>query len=238
MPVPEKVVVVQRQLLSEEVYNLLREWIITGVLAPGEKVRDSELSQRLGISRTPIREALRRLKDENLIETEANRWTRVAPVDFRDAERVYPIVWSLESLAISIASSALTPAEVEGMHRANSEMQEAMRVADFPRASNADVEFHRIIVEASENMVLVKVWSEMQTKLRRHEHAYFGGGLIIPPSHAEHTALLSALDDQDYKTAAAAILQDWKGSLKKIRAQVGRENTEVVDPVEEDFSRD
>lgn len=237
MPIPEKVSVVQRQLLSEEVYSLLHEWIITGVLAPGEKIRDAELSQRLGVSRTPVREALRRLKDENLIDTEANRWTRVTPVDFRDAERVYPIVWALESLAVSVASSGLTPAELEGLHRANAQLLEAMRVGDYRQASKADVDFHRIIVEASENIVLVKVWSEMQTTLRRHEHAYFGGGVLIPASHSEHTFLLSALNRDDFQGAASAIQEDWRKSLSRIRAHVGQGIPVTTHRGEEEVSR-
>jgi DNA-binding GntR family transcriptional regulator len=80
MPVPPAANKLEKSLMRDDVYSRLRDWIITGTLEPGEKLRDADLAEQLGVSRTPVREALRRLEDEGLIETKQNAWTRVAPV--------------------------------------------------------------------------------------------------------------------------------------------------------------
>src|SRR6266567_2772095 len=90
-----------RSLLREEAYVRLRAWIIEGVLLPGSRLRDNEIADALGVSRTPVREAIRRLQDDGLVVAEASRWTKVAPLDVDAADRLYPIVWSLEALAIT-----------------------------------------------------------------------------------------------------------------------------------------
>ena len=92
----------------DEVYAALLEWIVDGTLGPGERVRDKELAEALGVSRTPVREALQRLEDAGLVETSASRWTRVASLDVAQAEQVYPVVWSLEALAVELAGRDLS----------------------------------------------------------------------------------------------------------------------------------
>lgn len=75
--------------MRDEVYRTLRNWIITGKLKPETKLKDKDLSETLGISRTPIREALLRLEDDGLVITKANRWTLVAPIELKEAENLY-----------------------------------------------------------------------------------------------------------------------------------------------------
>lgn len=103
MTIDKKEQKLKRTFMKDEVYNRLREWIITGELEPGAKLRDQDLSETLGISRTPIREALLRLENDGLVVTKANRWTLVAPIDLEEAESIYSIVWTLESLAMEQA---------------------------------------------------------------------------------------------------------------------------------------
>src|SRR5207248_3505224 len=80
MPIPQTEIRLTRSLARDEAYEKIRDWIIDGTLRPGELLRDQEIAQSLGVSRTPMREALRRLEDEGFVETALNRWTRVAPL--------------------------------------------------------------------------------------------------------------------------------------------------------------
>lgn len=105
----------RRTFVRKEAYHLLRDWIVKGKLEPGQKLRDKELAERLGVSRTPIREALLRLEDEGLVQTKANSTTLVAPLDLHNALNLYSIVWTLEGLAMKQAFELITHKIIDSM---------------------------------------------------------------------------------------------------------------------------
>ena len=119
MPIPQKAKPVNRSIMREEVYETLLKWIMEGVLRPGEKIVDTELAENLGVSRTPVREALRRLEDKELVEAAAGRWTRVAEITIDEAALIYPIIWKLEELAVDLAAAQLNEADFSRMAQAN-----------------------------------------------------------------------------------------------------------------------
>src|SRR5262245_93883 len=94
---------IQRTSVRQEAYSKLRSWILDGTLPPGSQLRDKKLAEQLGVSRTPIREALLRLEDEGLVKTKPNSSTLVSSIDFHSAFHLYSIVWTLERLALSQA---------------------------------------------------------------------------------------------------------------------------------------
>ena len=107
MPLPRIAKKMSRTLARDEAYEKLRGWIIAGRLCPGETLRDQDIATALGVSRTPVREALRRLEDEGLVETALNRWTRVASLDLEEAAETYAVVEALELLALELAFAHL-----------------------------------------------------------------------------------------------------------------------------------
>src|ERR1700742_1717044 len=100
---------------ADRAYATLLEAIVTGELAPGTRLRDRDLATELGVSRTPVREALRRLEDEGLVESERNAYTRVAPVRAQRIADAYPVVAALHGLATRLGVPALTPADIAEM---------------------------------------------------------------------------------------------------------------------------
>jgi DNA-binding GntR family transcriptional regulator len=204
--------------MREEVYLAIKRWIVDGVLAPGEKVRDVQLAERLGVSRMPIREALNRLADEGFVEMAANRWTRVSPLDPDDAQRIYPIIWSLERLAIRSAGPTLGGREIAAMARANARLRAALEAHDPVVASRADAEFHQVYIEAAGNPELVKILSGLKVKLRRLEVAYFGGWLVASRSVDEHEAVIDAVRRGDIERAADAVRANWQQSIDRMRS--------------------
>src|SRR5689334_15799597 len=104
---------IQRTFVREEAYRTLRNWILDGTLAPGVQIRDREIAEQLGVSRTPIREALLRLEDEGLVQTKPNRATRVTTIDFHNAFHLYSIVWTLEQLALTQAFGSITDPHIQ-----------------------------------------------------------------------------------------------------------------------------
>ncbi len=210
-----------RMLLRDEVYRRVRDLIITGTLEPGTRLRDTEIAEELGVSRTPVREALRRLEDEGLVEMAASRWTRVAPLDVSEAERLYPIMWTLEGLAISLANE-MPVAELSRLHDANERLRSALLARDGVAASQADADFHEILASASGNQELLRLTRDLRSRLRRFEVFYFGSMMLAERSFMEHEAIIAALEDRDLKEAARISEQNWRGSLDRLRDRTAR----------------
>jgi DNA-binding GntR family transcriptional regulator len=216
MPLPTAIKPIERPLVREQVYLRLLDWIVRGLLQPGEKVRDIDLAQRLGVSRTPVREALRRLEDEGFVQTAVNRWTRVSPVSVREARQLYPIIWSLESLAIRTAGAKFTTADHEAMQRANQRLRLALQGKSPVEASTADHDFHDVFIRRSENPELSNILHALKLKLRRIEVAYFDGCIVAERSVAEHEAILHSLARGDGEASARAVEANWRNSLSRI----------------------
>ena len=210
-------------LLRDEVYEQLHESIVTGRLAAGERLRDAELAVELGVSRTPVREALRRLEDEGLVETAANRWTRVTPLDAGEAERLYPMVWALESLAIRLHPVPLDRSLLDDLEQRNRELDAAIRAGDAIAASQSDDRFHRGLTGPAQNVDLDATLDAIKVRLRRLEIAYFGGTAAAAESVHEHALIVDALRTGDRDAAARAVETNWWRPLARLRelAQVG-----------------
>jgi len=178
MPIPEQVQKFKRPLAREEVYTTLQTWIVEGVYRPGETIRDQDLADALGVSRTPVREALQRLQDEGFVEMATNRWTRVATLDLDEVRHLYPIIWSLEMLAISLAQHRLTTNDLESMREANARLQEALTNKDAIAASKADYDFHQVFIRQSANPDLMRILHEVKIRLRWLEVVYFRESIV------------------------------------------------------------
>ena len=135
-------------LLRDEAYARLRDAILDGTLEAGEQLRDAELSSWLGISRTPIREALARLEDCGLVESAPNRYTRVAPLDRRDAQDAFQVVAALHALAATLGVARVSSAELDAMAAANERFSAALASGDVDAAVAADDAFHDVLVHA------------------------------------------------------------------------------------------
>jgi DNA-binding GntR family transcriptional regulator len=213
-----------RSLLREEVYVRIRTWIVEGLLPPGTQLRDKDIAEALQVSRTPVREALRRLQDEQLVIAEASRWTKVAPVDTAQASRVYPIIWTLERLAVSLADE-WGQDRIAALRLANDRVAAAVERREAEAASAADAEFHGLLAEAAGNQELSAILRDLRVQLRRLEIAYFGGTLTAERSVREHERIVAALESGDIETAGEEIERNWRVSLEWVserQASAGR----------------
>lgn len=208
-----------RSLLREEVYASLRSWIVTGILPPGTRLRDTDIADALRISRTPVREAIRRLQDEGLVVAEASRWTKVAPVDVRAADDLYPITWTLERLAISLCRWR-DPDLIAALRAANDRLEAALAKGDASAASDADNDFHRHLVEAAENAELSSMVESLKVRLRRIEVVYFDGRIAGERSVVEHERVIAALESGDTETAGIEIENNWRSSLARLHERL------------------
>jgi len=213
-----------RALLRDEIYTQIRTDIVQGRLAPGARLRDREIALSLGVSRMPVREAIRRLHDEGLVVAEASRWTRVAPVDIRVADEIYPIVGALERLAV-LLGGVWAPEQLDELATINDRLAEALRDADDVRASQADGDFHSLLLRRSRNHQLYAVVHDLKVHLQRVAIVYFGGASAGTRSVEEHQAVIRALASGDVEGAARAVEENWRGPLERLHARLSAAST-------------
>ena len=208
MPVPAERADTARTLLRDQAYARLRDAILDGTLEPGEQLRDAELAEWLGLSRTPIREAVARLEEHGLVETAPNRYTRVAPLSARDAREAFPVVAALHALAASLGVLRLSGADLEAMRTANRDFAAALAAADVDGAVAADDRFHAVLVQASANAEIARSLSRLMPKIRRLERARFGS-LAGRRSVEQHKRIVALCASGDAERAAAAVRGNW-----------------------------
>ena len=201
--------------MRNDVYGHLKKMIVQGTLEPTEKLRDVDLASKLGVSRTPVREALRRLEDEGLVETKHNAWTRVSPVPFDLAERIYPIISTLEPLALEMAFESLTPEDFTQLRDLNSQLEQALILGDAKKAALLDSAFHDVFIEASGNPELIAILGGLKTNHIRLEITYWQAGTQALQSVQEHARLIAALGQGNLEQAKRELAWNWIRALDR-----------------------
>jgi DNA-binding GntR family transcriptional regulator len=217
MPLPVKDNQIHRPSMRDEVYSKLLNWIMEGVLRPGEKLLDKALAEHMGVSRTPVREALRRLEDKDLVESSANRWTRVSEISSQEPEMIYPIIWTLDGLAATLALGTLTAKDFEKMEQANTTLKSAIENDDPVAASKADTAFHNVYVERSHNTHLIKILQDLKVRYRRFEVFYFEGATHGKTSIEGHKTIIDSLKAGNSALAIETIHSNWQNSLERLK---------------------
>ncbi len=209
----------ERTSVREKAYILLRNWIVKGKLAPNQKLKDKELADKLGVSRTPIREALLRLEDEGLVQTKPSNSTQVTPINFHNASNLYSIVWTLEGLALKQAFDILTEENIQAMKEANEKFLHALQNNEPFLAVESDNEFHSVYLLASQNPDLCQMLSIVKQKISRLKIYYFNEVKDSLISYQEHHAIIEALQKRNLLKALEAVEHNWKASHLRIQSQ-------------------
>jgi DNA-binding GntR family transcriptional regulator len=209
MPIPPDAAVLSRSLLRDNVYVRLRDAIVDGTFAPGEQLRDGELAQWLGVSRTPVREALLRLGQAGLVVTAPGRSTVVSKLDARAAGNAQAVVAAMHELAVATAVPLLTGADLAQMRQANSRFGAAIAAGDVDAALAADDEFHGVPVRAAGNAAVISVLEQFIPLVRRLERVRFAT-LAGRGSVARHARLVDLCEQGDVAAAAAVSRETWQ----------------------------
>ncbi len=197
-----------RQLLRDDAFLALRGAIVEGVLEPGERLVDAELSQWLGISRTPIREAIARLEQAGLVVTKPGRSTVVSPIDVRAVRDAQEMVASLHELAVREAVPLLGEEHLEQMRDANEAFAAALDARDVAAAIAADDRFHAVPVEAYANGAVRAVLDQHTPLLRRMERQRFSS-LTGRASVVQHERIIDLARSGDAAGAARETRLNW-----------------------------
>jgi DNA-binding GntR family transcriptional regulator len=209
MPVPQQRDAVERQLLRDTAYSALCDAIVDGTLAPGEQLHDSELCAWLGLSRTPVRDALARLADEGLVELAPQRFTRVACVHPDDARHIFELLAVVHALATELAVPRLQPSDLERLQREGDAFVHALVAHDASAAYAADDRFHDVFVVASGNDDVARTLARATPRLHRLERLRVDR-LPGRRSVAQHKAIVERAAAGDAAGAASAARENWR----------------------------
>lgn len=182
--------------------------IVAGTFEPGEQLRDAELAVWLGVSRTPIREAILRLARTGLVVTTPGRSTVVASVEPQTLRDAQEVVAAMHELAVRTATPFVRPADIEVMRRANRRFEQAVASGDAEAAIEADDELHGVPVAVAANGALTSVLEQFTPVLRRAERLRFGS-LSGRRSVLLHERLIAAMEAGDAEGAVAASTTTW-----------------------------
>ena len=200
---------------SDLAYTRVRELILSGTLAPGAVLPQVALAQQIGISTTPLREALRRLKQDGLVELDAHRDARVRPLDATEARDLLELRRSLDPLAASLAAVRRTDADVEDL-RAALDGLEALSASPSLAQLESHHRFHAAIHRASHNALLVQTLDGLWVKTDRYRRHGLEVGRTDEERDAratEHRLLFEAVRDGDADSAADLMLRHVETSL-------------------------
>jgi DNA-binding GntR family transcriptional regulator len=199
---------IDRVPLRERVYYLIQQAIVSGELQPGQRVRDIDLASQLGVSRTPVREALQRLGDEGLVEMLPGALTRIVLLDMQAAQDAFLVVAVVQALATRLAVSRLTESDIGTLRQANNNLIVALEAHDVVRAIQADDAFHEVFVRLSNNQEIRLTLDRLMPKVRRLEYAQFGS-FAGHTSVQQHQAIIAACEQGLPEQAALLIEQNW-----------------------------
>lgn len=190
--------------LRDVVFNTLRQGILTGLLKPGERLMEIHLAEKLGVSRTPIREAIRMLELEGLVTMVPRKGAEVARISKKDLSDVLEVRKVLDSLATELACSRINDEQKELLRNAAVQFEEAVRSKDVLMIAQADVKFHDVIIEASDNKRLIQMINNLAERIYRYRLEYIKDENNHQTIIDEHTQIMKYVLDGDATKATEA----------------------------------
>jgi len=209
--------------LRDVVFNTLRQAILTGDLKPGERLMEIHLANRLGVSRTPIREAIRKLELEGLVIMIPRRGAEVAQISEKSLKDVLEVRRSLDALCAELACDRITQDGIEALKDACAEFEEATKTKDAKIIAAADVALHDIIIEATSNDRLISLINNLSQQMYRYRFEYIKDESQHENLALEHQAILNAIMNRDKEAAAIAAKNHIDNQENSILKQIKKE---------------
>ena len=191
--------------LRDVVFNTLREAILKGDLKPGERLMELQLAAKLGVSRTPIREAIRMLELEGLAVTVPRKGAEVARMTEKDMEDVLQIRRALDELAVQLACDKITEQQLWTLKTAARGFEESTRSRDVKKVAQADVAFHEAIYKATDNPKLINLLNNLREQMYRYRVEYLKDESTYPALIAEHQEIYDGLKRRDKEFVVQAM---------------------------------
>ncbi|MBQ9929074.1 MAG: GntR family transcriptional regulator [Lachnospiraceae bacterium] len=206
--------------LRDVVFNTLRKAILTGQLKPGERLMEVHLANKLGVSRTPIREAIRKLELEGLVIMIPRRGAEVAQITEKSLKDVLEVRRALDVLSVELACERITQEGMEELEKACQEFAGATKGKDASVIAMADVKLHDIIVDATGNQRLKQLVNNLSEQMYRYRFVYIKDESQHEKLIAEHREIYEGILAKDKERAATAARTHIDNQEKSIISQI------------------
>ena len=210
--------------LRDVVFYTLRQSILPGELKPGERLMEIHLADKLGVSRTPVREAIRRLELEGLVTMFPRRGAEVAQITEKSMNDVLEVRRTLDALCAELACDRITEDGLEALRHACEHFEQCVSTGDAKKIAQADVALHDIIVEATGNQRLIQLVNNLSEQMYRYRFEYIKDSSQHETLVREHRIIYQSIVDKDKDTAAAAAKTHIDNQKKAIIRQIRLEN--------------
>lgn len=187
--------------LREVVFDAVREAIIQGVLSPGERLMEFQLAEQLGVSRTPVREAIRKLELEGFVIMIPRKGAYVAGISLKDIADVFEVRAAMEALAMVLAAERITEEELEELERILVSKTEVIELDEIEKFIELDKKFHDVLYRASRNQRLMQILINLQDEVHRFRSVSLASPGRMRAALDEHRQLVEALSERDLERA-------------------------------------
>ena len=191
--------------LRDVVFNTLRQAILRGELKPGERLMEIQLANKLGVSRTPIREAIRKLELEGLVLMIPRKGAEVAEITEKSLKDVLEIRRALEDLAVRLACEKITKEELKELKKAGDEFKRVLKSQDITEVAEADVKFHDVIYMATDNPKLIQLLNNFREQMYRFRVEYLKKAEVRPQLLEEHDEIIKYITEGNKEEASRVV---------------------------------
>ena len=202
--------------LRDVVFHTLRRAILMGELEPGERLMELQLTEKLGVSRTPIREAIRKLELEGLVVMVPRKGAAVARITKKDLLDVLEVRCSLEELAVDLACERISEEALQQLEHSMKEFQESFSGEDITIIAERDIQFHDIIFEATNNRRLIQMVSNLQEQMYRYRIEHLKNPDTYSQILQEHEEILFCLQKRKKEEEKAAIRRHITNQVEEV----------------------
>ena len=202
--------------LREIVYEELKLQILTGKIEPGTRMMEIELAEEMGVSRTPIREAIRKLEKEGLVTIEPRKGAYASDVSTEDMVEILEVRQIMEGLAAELAASRVQEVQLDHLREAEERYNKAVASGDTADMIKYDSQFHKLIVEASNNKTLMQLIEPLQEMALRFRYLYYhdlSRAMNMPHEHDEIIDAIAAGNAEEAKIVASMHIKRLKDAV-------------------------
>lgn len=203
--------------LRQEIRQAVLQRILRGELPPGSRIVESKLSEELGVSRTPLREALLHLEQQGFVRADLARGFSVESLSQREVREIYPVIWTLEGLALR-SVGPLLKATLPELTKINEEMKSSD--GDPQYALSLDTQWHEVLLKYCENQRLLMILARLKLAAQRYEYLYMDNGVLIATSVAQHSAIVEAIANNNLNLALNRLEENWQFGMESVLQRI------------------
>lgn len=206
--------------LRDVVFNTLRQAILRGELRPGERLMEVKLANKLGVSRTPIREAIRKLENDGLVKMIPRRGAEVAEITEKSLLDVMEVRMALEKLSVELACERITDEELTELKKAARDFKVVAKGKDVTKIAQADVHFHDLIYDATGNEKLIVIVNNLREQMYRYRVEYLKSESVYPKLIKEHEDIIYYLEQRDSQGVVKVMGEHIENQIYAVRAAI------------------